>query len=98
MFILGNLVAVIAHALDVIFNVYTFLVVVRILISWVNPDPFNPIVGFLTRVTDPVLAPFRRMIPLIGPLDISPVVAIFVLQLCQWFLVKTLTDLSFRLR
>jgi len=98
MFIVGNLVGVIAEATDLFFKIYTLLIIVRILISWVSPDPFNPFVVFLQRVTEPVLAPFRRLIPLVGPFDVSPIVAIFVLQLLQRFLVQTLLDLSVRLR
>ena len=98
MFVFGNLVSAIAEAVNLLFTAYTWLIVIRVLISWVSPDPFNPIVQFLMRVTDPVLEPFRRVIPSIGFIDISPVVALLVLQVLQKFLVKTLFDLSLRLR
>ncbi len=98
MFILGNFVAACAQIVGTFFKIYSIVLIVRILISWVNPDPFNPIVQFLVRVTDPVLEPFRRIIPPIGPIDISPMVVFFLLQVVQSFLVRTLTDLSMRLR
>ena len=98
MFVLGNLVAALAQVLDFLFSALFLLVICRVLISWVSPDPFNPIVQFLIQVTDPVLEPFRRIIPTIGPLDISPMVALILLKALQNFLVRTLFDLSSRLR
>lgn len=98
MFVIGNLIGVVAQAVNTLLSVYTLLIVVRVLISWVSADPFNPLVVFLVRATDPVLGPCRRIIPTIGPIDISPIVAIFIVQLTQKFLVATLFDLSQRLR
>lgn len=98
MFVLGNLVGTLAQILDFLFSAYFFLILVRVLISWVSPDPFNPIVQFLMQVTDPVLEPFRRIIPPMGPIDISPMVALLLLRALQSFLVKTLFDLGLRLR
>ena len=97
MFVLGNLLAALAQLVQVVFQIYWLLIVVRVLISWVNPDPFNPIVQGLTRVTDPVLEPLRRVIPPIGPIDISPLAALLILQALRYFLVQTLMDLSVRL-
>jgi YggT family protein len=77
-----------------------WLILVRALISWVNPDPYNPIVRFLYKTTEPILYPIRRMLPLdagIG-LDISPIIAFLILIFLRSFLVKTLLDISFRLR
>lgn len=98
MFVVGNLVAALADLVNTVLNVYTWVLIGRVLISWVNPDPFNPIVQFLHRVTDPTLDLFRRFIPPIGMIDISPIVALLVLQVAQHFLVNTLFDLSARLR
>lgn len=98
MFILGNLVAALAQLLGAFFTIYTWILIIRVLISWVNPDPFNPVVQFLMKATDPVLEPLRRVIPKIGPFDISPIVAVLILQALQHFLIRTLLDLSFRLR
>jgi len=98
MFVLGNLIGAVAQVVQTAFTIYTWILIARVLVSWVSPDPFNPIVQFLIRSTDPVLEPLRRVIPALGPLDISPVVALLILQAIQHFLVKTLIDLGLRLR
>jgi YggT family protein len=98
MFVMGNLLSTAAYAVNTLLTIYTWMVILRVLVSWVSPDPFNPIVIFLGRMTEPFLALFRRVIPPIGMIDISPVVALLVLQAAQHFLVKTLLDLSLRLR
>ncbi len=90
--------ATLAELVRILFEVMWWLIVIRALISWGNPDPFNPVVQFLHRVTDPVLEPARRIIPSIGSLDISPIVVLLLLRLIQSFLVRTLVDLSARLR
>ncbi len=69
--------------LDFILGIYGWMILVRVLLSWVNPDPYNPIVQFLVRATEPVLEPFRRLIPSIGGLDISPVVALMAVHFVQ---------------
>ncbi len=97
MFVLGNLLSALAQLLRMVFQIYTLILIVRVLITWVNPDPFNPVVQFLARVTDPVLEPLRRVIPSIGPFDLSPLVALLLLQALQHFLIRTLWDLSVRL-
>lgn len=98
MFVLSNLIAALAQLLSALFTIYTWILIIRVLISWVSPDPFNPVVQFLIKASDPVLEPLRRVIPSIGPLDISPVVAILVLQAFQHFVIRTLMDVSIRLR
>ena len=97
MFVLANLLSALAQLLQMVFQAYTLILVVRVLITWVNPDPFNPVVQFLSRVTDPVLEPLRRVIPPLGPIDISPVIALLLLQALQHFIVRTLWDFSVRL-
>ena len=98
MFVMGNLVATLAQLLNSLFEIYWWILIIRVLLSWVNPDPFNPIVQFLMRATDPVLEPLRRLIPPLGMFDLSPIVALLLLRALQSFLVKTLLDLSVRLR
>ncbi len=97
MSILANLLAALAQLVQVLFQIYWLLIIVRVLISWVNPDPFNPIVQGLSRLTDPILDPLRRVIPSIGPIDLSPLAALLILQALRYFLVQTLMDLSVRL-
>jgi YggT family protein len=64
-------------------NVYMILIIVRAIISWVSPDPYNPLVRFLRRVTDPVLIPVRRRVPDMGGLDISPMVVLLAIYLVE---------------
>jgi len=99
MFVMGNFLGAIARLLDIVLWAYMWLIVVRALLSWVNPDPWNPVVQFLTRVTEPVLAPIRRRMPSwrMG-IDLSPLVAILAIYFVQWFLVGTLRDMAWRLR
>jgi YggT family protein len=65
-----------------LFNVYIWMIIIRALVSWVSPDPYNPIVRFLVLVTEPVLRPLRRLVPphRLGGLDLSPLLAILALE------------------
>ncbi|MBF0447644.1 MAG: YggT family protein [Magnetococcales bacterium] len=80
----------IATLVEFILSLYVWLIVFRVLLSWVNPDPYNPMVQLLMRLTDPVLVPMRRVIPPLGGLDLSPIVALFAVQMVQRFLVTIL--------
>ncbi len=98
MFILGNLISAIAKVLDIVLNIYMWVIIVRALISWVNPDPYNPIVQFLYRVTEPVLAPIRRLIPTYATgIDFSPIIVFLIIMFLQSFLVSTLMQIAVRL-
>ena len=97
MFVAGNFILALARLLDVIFTIFYWLILIRALISWVNPDPFNPIVQFLQRTTDPILDPIRRVLPP-SRIDFSPIIAFLLLIFLRSFLVATLTDLGYRLR
>ena len=80
MFVLENLIFALAKIIDMGLTLYMWLIIGRAVVSWVSPDPYNPIVQFLHRVTEPVLAPVRRWIPMGGlGLDISPVIVIMVI-------------------
>jgi YggT family protein len=86
---------IVIDALSTLFRVYGFLILVRVILSWVNPDPYRqpyqPIMRFLYRVTEPVLAPLRRAIPPIGGgVDISPAVALILLELARVLIVSLL--------
>ena len=99
MFILANLVEALAAVLNLLLNAYMWILVARALISWVHPDPYNPIVQFLVAVTEPVLSPVRRLIPLhtIG-VDISPIIVILAIIFLKSFLVVSLHQLADSLR
>lgn len=99
MFVVGNLLAAIASVLQIVLSVYMWIIVIRALISWVNPDPYNPIVQFLRSATDPVLYRVRRWIPVnFGGIDFSPLIVIVGIVFLQSFLVQSLLDLSRSLR
>lgn len=99
MFVMANFLGAVARLLDLLLWAYMWLIIIRALLSWVNPDPRNSLVQFLTRVTEPVLAPIRRRVPSwsVG-LDLSPLVAILAIYFVQWFLVDTLKDMAWRMR
>lgn len=99
MSVLGNLIAAAAHILDIALTVYMWIIVIRAVLSWVNPDPYNPIVRFIHQVTEPVMAPIRRRIPIRGMgIDFSPIIILLVIVFLQSFLVKSLIDLSYHFR
>ncbi len=77
---------------DLVFRALNLLLLVRALLSWVNPDPYNPIVRFIYQLTEPILAPFRRVIPPVGMLDISFIVAILALILVENILISILAS------
>ncbi len=96
MFVLGNFIDALASIVSIFLTIMYWLILIRALISWVNPDPFNPIVQFLTRITEPVLEPVRRLLPAL-PIDISPIIVFFIIIFLQRFLVTSLHDLAMRL-
>jgi len=99
MFIMGNFITALVKIIDMGLTLYMWIIVARALISWVNPDPYNPIVMFLYRATEPVMAPIRRWLPLRGlGIDISPIIVIAAIVFLQSFLLKSLIELAYYLR
>jgi YggT family protein len=99
MFVLGNFFAALAVVLNMLLSAYMWIIIIRALISWVNPDPYNPIVQFLYSATDPVLYRVRRWLPVsFGGIDFSPIVVIAAIYFLQIFLVGNLQELAYRLR
>ena len=97
MFVFSNFVNAVAYVIEVVLNIYMWIIIARALISWVNPDPYNPIVSFLYRVTEPVLYRVRRIIPDLGGIDLSPLVVLLAIYFLKEFLVRSLYMLSFRM-
>ena len=99
MFVLANFIQATAVVLGYLLEFLWWLIVIRALLSWVNPDPYNKIVQFIERVTEPVLAPFRQLIPThkIG-IDLSPLIAILFIYFLKIFVVQTLMEIAVRLR
>lgn len=95
MFVLSNFLVAVAKVLDLALQVYLWLVIARAVLSWVSPDPYNPIVRFLYRATDPVMDWVRRRIPLnFGGIDFSPMLVILAIYFLRSFLVTSLFDLA----
>lgn len=98
MFVFHNLINALASVLDIALEIYKWIVIIAAVISWVNPDPFNPVVRFLRSVTEPVFRPIRRVIGgRLGPIDISPIVVILAIVFLQNFLVPTLRGIAMRM-
>ncbi len=99
MFVFGNLLEAAAYIVNVILTIYMWAIIIRAVISWVNPDPYNRIVLFLYRITEPALRPVRRWIPLgnLG-IDISPIIVILVIYFLKIFLVQTLIQAAYHFK
>lgn len=94
MFVVENFIVALARIIDIGLTIYIWVIIARALISWVSPDPYNPIVIFLYRVTEPVMEPIRRLIPMRGlGIDISPIIVILIIYFLQTFLVKTMIQM-----
>ena len=99
MFVVANFLNAVASVLGIILNLYMWIVIIRALLSWVNPDPRNPIVRFLHNATDPLLYRVRRAVPFFpGGIDFSPMIVIVAIIFLQSFLVASLQEFAWRLR
>src|SRR3990167_330218 len=98
MFVLANFLQALAVVFDYLIQILWWLIIIRALLSWVNPDPMNPIVQFIERTTEPLLAPFRRLVPSyrIG-IDLSPIIALLFLYFLKIFVVQTLLGIAVRI-
>jgi YggT family protein len=99
MFVLGNFFSAVALVLHYALWLYMWIIIARAVISWVSPDPYNPIVQFLYRATEPVLEPIRRKLPGGGfGIDFSPLIVILAIYFLDHFLVGSLQGIAYRLR
>jgi YggT family protein len=97
MFVFNNLLAAIAKILDVVLSIFMWIVIARAILSWVSPDPYNPIVRFINNITEPVLYQIRKRIPLnFGGMDFSPILVLLAVIFLQQFVVQSLYDLALR--
>jgi YggT family protein len=96
---LANLIFALAQLLKIVLNIYMWVIIARAVLSWVNPDPYNPIVNFLYRITEPVLYRVRRWLPIGGMgIDFSPMIVLLVIFFLDMFVVRSLFDLAASLR
>jgi YggT family protein len=99
MFVLSNLILAVATVINIGLTIYMWIIIIRALISWVSPNPYNPIVQFLYRATEPVLWRVRRLLPIRGlGIDFSPIIVILAIYFLKLFLVQTLVQLAQQLR
>jgi len=99
MFVISNFLLAVAWILGTVLTLYTWILIGRAVISWVNPDPYNPIVRFLYNATEPVLYRVRRLVPSVyGGIDFSPLIILLGLYFLQIFLVRSIEDIAVALR
>ena len=99
MFIIGNFLSATASILELVLTFYMWIIIIHALLSWVNPDPYNPIVQFLNSITEPVLYRVRQFLPMSGVgIDFSPMIVILVIIFLQSFLVNSIGMLAMRLQ
>ena len=100
MIVLGNLLRAIAVIFSQVLRIYTWVIFIAILLSWVSPDPFNPVVRFLRSATEPIFGWVRRHAPFaqVGMIDLSPIIVLIAIQLIQMVLVQSLFDYAARMR
>ena len=98
MFVARNLIVALATIIDYVLWAYMWVFIIRAVLSWVSPDPYNPIVRAIYALTEPVLSPLRRKLPLYaGSIDFSIIVVVLVIVFLQRFVVRTLFDLAMRM-
>ena len=95
MIILSNFLTAIAKVLDIVLSIFMWIVIARAVLSWVSPDPYNPIVRFIHKVTEPVLYQVRKRIPVnFGGIDFSPIIVFLAIIFLQRFVVHSLYGLA----
>ncbi len=95
MFVASNFMMALAGIVDFLLTAYMWVIIGRAVISWVNADPYNPIVRFLYEITEPVLGKIRRFLPVsMGSMDFSPVILIIIIMFLQSFLVPTMKQMA----
>jgi YggT family protein len=95
MYIIGYFLLAVAKVLDIVLIAMMWIVIIRAVLSWVNPDPFNPIVRFIHNVTEPVLYPIRNKLPVnYGGMDFSPILVFIAVIFLRTFLVNSLSRIA----
>ncbi len=94
MFVFSNFLNALATLLNFVLGAYIWIIIGRAIISWVNADPYNPIVRFLYEATEPLLSRIRRYVPIFGSIDFSPMILILIIIFLQRFVVSTLYDIA----
>lgn len=98
MFIVANLIVGIGQTLHYLITIYLLIIVARAIISWVNPDPYNPLVQFLYKATEPVLRYARRILPIMSGIDLSPIIVMVALFFIDQVVVQSIIDFGNQLK
>jgi YggT family protein len=98
MFVLGNLLTALANLLGGLINLWTYVIVIAAVLSWLPIDPYHPLASVIRRISDVLCDPIRRVVPMqnLG-IDLSPLLAILLLQFTNQFLVSSLHELGARM-
>ena len=92
---LGYFLVALAKVIDTVLFIYMWIIIIRAVLSWVSPDPYNPIVRFIHNVTEPVLYQVRRRLPVsFGGIDLSPIIVLLIIMFLQNFVVRSLLHFS----
>ena len=92
---LGYFLMALAKVIDTVLFIYMWIIIIRAVLSWVSPDPYNPIVRFINNITEPVLYQIRRRLPVsFGGIDLSPVIVLLIILFLQNFVVRSLVHFS----
>jgi len=95
MLVFRNLLIAVATVIDYVLVFYMFIIIARAVLSWVSPDPYNPIVRFIHNVTEPVLYQIRKRLPMMyGGIDFSPIIVILIIIFLRIFVVNSLEGLA----
>lgn len=97
MVIVANLLHALAMVVDMVLTLAMFVIIARAILSWVSPDPYNPIVRIINQLSEPILFPVRRRVPFVGGVDFSPIIVLLVIFFLQNFLVKSIHDIAYSL-
>jgi YggT family protein len=99
MFVFANLLMAAAKVLSLALSIYMWIIIARAVLSWVNPDPYNPIVRFIHNLTEPVLYFVRRRLPVVfGGVDLAPVIVLLAILFFEHFVVASLFELAAGMR
>ena len=99
MFVFSNFLIAAAKVLSLVLSIYMWIIIARAVLSWVNPDPYNPIVRFIHNLTEPVLYQIRRRLPVVfGGIDLAPVIVLLVILFLEHFVVASLFELAAGMR
>ena len=94
MFIVGYFLQAVAAVLSIGLNIALIVIIARAILSWVSPDPYNPIVRIINQISEPILFPIRRRVPYFSGIDLSPIIALMIIYFLDIFLVQTINRLG----